>query len=185
MKILNNYFINELQINKEQKKSNNFKILFIIKDILLKIDQIRNIDKNIHGSIHINNIINIEQIKDVLSSLFKNKNKFLKNSPDDPIDFLFIIINILHALKLQKESEDNCYGECFGHKNLWMNILRVYECECKAKSNKILNKNNYFIDIPINSILKNISNNNFNDMNRNLFCFYKDVISKVDIKINM
>ena len=184
MKKLNYYFISELQLNKEQKKSNNFKILFIIKDILLKIDQIRNIDKSINGSIHINNIINIEQIKDDLSSLFKNKKKFLKNAPDDPIDFLFIIINILHALKLQKESDDNCYGECFGHKNLWMNILRVYECECKAKSNKILNKNNYFIDIPINSIFKNISNYNFNEINQKLFIFYKDLISKFKVKAN-
>ena len=183
MKKLNNYFISEMQINKEQKKSNNFQILFIIKDILLKIDQIRNIDKSINSSIHINNIINIEQIKDVLSNLFKNKKKFLKNSPDDPIDFLFIIINILHGLKLQKESEDNCCGECFGHKNLWMNIMRVFECECKAKSNKILNKNNYFIDIPLNSIFKNISNYNFNDINRKLFIFYKDVIAKVSVKV--
>lgn len=183
MKKLNNYFIIELQQNKEQKNSNIFKVLYIIKDILLKIDQIRNIDKNINGSLHINNIINIEQIKDVLSNLFKHKKKFLKNAPDDPIDFLFIIINILHSIKLQKESDDNCYGECFGHKNLWINISRVYECECKAKSNQSLNKNNYFIDIPINSIFKKKPNYNFNELNGKLFTFYKEALSKAGINV--
>ena len=76
--------------------------------------------------------------------------------PDDPIDFLYVIINSLHLLKLKKgiidnpNSKSSCSEECFSHKNLSINILKLYKCECKGRDNKMISKNNYFIDIPLN-----------------------------------
>ena len=187
MKLLNNYFVNELQLSNEQNNSNKEKLLIIIKDILIKIEQIRNIDKNINNSININNIINIEQLKEHLSNLFKSKNKFLKNSPDDPIDFLYIIINLLHSLKAkkeQKEASNIICSDCFSHKYLWIKMLKIYECECKSQSKKILNKNNFFIDIPISIIINKFIKNNLFDMYQKLFIYYRQIISNTIINID-
>jgi hypothetical protein len=190
MKLLNNYILNELQLNKIQQNSSNGKLLLIIRDILIKIDQIRNIDKNINNNININNIINIEILKENLSTLFKSKKKFQKNAPDDPIDFLYVIINSLHLLKLKKgiidnpNSKSSCSEECFGHKNLSINILKLYECECKGRDNKMISKNNYFIDIPLNLILNKFSKNNLNEINQKLFVYYKHMMSKANINID-
>ena len=159
MKLLNEYFLNDLQLNNRKHITNKEKLLIIIKDILLKIDIIRNKDKNLNNSIHINNIINIEQLKENLSNLFKDKKKFLKNSPDNPIDFLYVIINLLHSLKAkmkQNQIPNNLVCEnCFSHKYLWIKMLKIYECECKGQSKKILNRNNFFIDIALNIIINN------------------------------
>ena len=188
MKLLNKYLINDLKINEENiNNSPKEKFLSIIKEILFKIDQIRNSDKYINSSLHINNIINIETLKDNLSSLFKNKKKFMKSSPDEPIDFLYIIINFLHSLKIKKDnSEINnvCSSDCFSHKYLWIKMLKIYECECKGQSKKILNKNNYFIDIPINIIINKYFKNNIYDINQKLFIYYKQIISNVTINID-
>ena len=188
MKLLNNYILNELQLNNKQKNTNKEKLLLIVRDILIKIDNIRNIDKNVNSSVNINNIINIEQLKEILSVLFKNKKKFLKNSPDDPIDFLFVIINYLHSLKAKKEQnekhKEKCFDDCFSHKNLWINLVRIYECGCKAHSKQILNRNNYFLDIPINIIIKNFIKNNLQDINQKLFIFYKQIISNIKISLD-
>ena len=186
MKLLNNYFLNELKLSNDQNNSNKVKLLLIIKDILIKIDQIRNIDKNINNSIHINNIINIEQLKEHLSGLYKAKKKFIKNYPDDPIDFLYIIINLLHSLKEkkeQKEASNLLCSDCFSHKNLWIKLLKMYECECKAQSKKILNKNNYFIDIPINLIINKFIKNNLFDMNQKLFIYFRQIITNTLINM--
>ena len=188
MKLLNEYFLNDLQLNNRKHITNKEKLLIIIKDILLKIDIIRNKDKNLNNSIHINNIINIEQLKENLSNLFKDKKKFLKNSPDNPIDFLYVIINLLHSLKAkmkQNQIPNNLVCEnCFSHKYLWIKMLKIYECECKGQSKKILNRNNFFIDIAINIIINNYSKSNLYEMNQQLFSYYKQIISKININMD-
>ena len=188
MKLLNNYLITEIKFNNKEKINSREILLSIIRDILIKIEQVRNKDANVNNSIHINNIINIEQLKENLSNLFKDKKKFVKNNPDDPIDFLYIIINFLHSLKIKKESNElynnACSEDCFSHKYLWIKMLKIYECECKAQSKKILNKNNYFIDIPINVIINKFLKTNIYDMNQNLFIYYKKIISNHIINID-
>ena len=188
MKLINNYFLNELELNDKDLNSINGKVLLIIRDILIKIDKIRNTGKNINNSIHINNIINIEKLKEVLLNIFKSRKKFQKYSIDDPIDFLFVIINSLHFLKLKKENNINsktiCSEDCFSHKHLNINILKINECECKGRSNKILIKNNYFIDIPINLIINKYSKNNIYDINQKLFIYYKHMMTKAHIHID-
>ena len=189
MKLLNYYFINELKLNKEESLSGKEKILSIIKDILIKIDQIRNIKKNTNNNLHINNIINIEQLKDSLSNLYKTRKKFLKNAPDDPIDFLYSIINFLHSLTDKKlyndEVSNNLYcQDCFSHKYLWLKLIKIYECECKSQSKKIINKNNYFIDIPMNILINKFKKNNIYDINQKLFIYYKQIISNTDVKMD-
>ena len=120
--------------------------------------------------------------------MFKDKKKFVKNNPDDPIDFLYIIINFLHSLKIKKESNElynnACSEDCFSHKYLWIKMLKIYECECKAQLKKIINKNNYFIDIPINVIINKFLKTNIFDMNQNLFIYYKKIISNHIINID-
>ncbi len=192
MRLLNNYILDGLQLNEKQLNSNNGKLLSIISNILIKIEQIRNIDKTVNNSININNIINIEILKENISNLFKSKKKFQKNAPDDPIDFLFVIINSLHLLKLKNlnyenpnpNSKMNCSEDCFSHKNLSINILKLYECECKGRDNKMISKNNYFIDIPINLILNKYSKKNLNDINQKLFLYYKHMMTKANINID-
>ena len=191
MKLLNNYLINEFKANENVQNINNLspkeKFLSIIKDILVKIEQIRNTDKYVNNSININNIINIEALKDNLSNLFKNKKKFLKSSPDEPLDFLYVIINFLHSLKIKKDNgevNNVCESDCFSHNYLWVKMLKYYECECKGQSKKILNKNNYFIDIPINLIINKYYKNNMYDINQRLFIYYKQLISNFTINID-
>ena len=188
MKLLNNYLITEVKFNNKEKLNSKDKLLSIIRDILIKIEQVRNKDTNVNNSIHINNIINIEQLKENLSNLFKDKRKFIKNNPDDPIDFLYVIILFLHSLKIKKENNELtnniCSDDCFSHKYLWIKMLKIYECECKAQSKKILNKNNFFIDIPINIIINKFLKTNIYDMNQNLFIYYKKIISNHIINID-
>ena len=192
MKLLNNYLINEFKINENEQNINinlspKEKFLSIIKNILVKIEQIRNSDKSVNNSININNIINIETLKDNLSNLFKNKKKFLKSSPDEPLDFLYVIINFLHSLKIKKDNgevNNVCASDCFSHNYLWVKMLKHYECECKGQSKKILNKNNYFIDIPINIIINKYYKNNMYDINQKLFIYYKQIISNITINID-
>ena len=192
MKLLNNYLIKEFKTNETEQNINinlspKEKFLSIIKDILVKIEQIRNSDKYVNNSININNIINIEALKDNLSNLFKNKKKFLKSSPDEPLDFLYVIINFLHSLKIKKDNgevNNVCESDCFSHNYLWVKMLKYYECECRGQSKKILNKNNYFIDIPINLIINKYYKNNMYDINQRLFIYYKQLISNFTINID-
>ena len=184
MTLINNYIINEVEFNNKFniKHQNLRELLLIIRDILMKIDQIKNINNINNNSNHINNIINIEQLKENLSELYKNENKFLKNYPDDPMDFLYIIINYFHEINTNKSSNKIC-NECFSHKNISMIIYKVYECECKARSKIILtNNNNYFLDIPINIIINKNSKKNLIDMNQMLFNYYQKLIYSIKIK---
>ena len=182
MNLINNYIINEIQFsNKIFGKNQNLReLLLIIRDILIKIDKIKN--KNNINNNHINNIINIEQLKENLSELFKNENKFIKNSPDDPMDFLYIIINFFHDINANRTAKKIC-KECFSHKNISMIIYKVYECECKAQPKFILpNNNNYFLDIPINIIINKYSKKNLIDINQMLFNYYQKLIYNIKIK---
>ena len=182
MNLLSNYIINEIQLDNEISNNNQDKrdLLLIIRDILTKIDQIKNLN-NINKNILINNIINIEHLKEKLSELFKNENKFWKDSPDDPMDFLYVLINYLHDLNINKPIKKIC-DECFSHKNLSMILYKVYECECKAESKLYLTNNNYFLDIPINIIINKFSEINITGMNQMLFNYYQKLIYNVKIK---
>ena len=178
MPLISNYIINDFKFNigtNINEISNQ--ILLIIHDILIKIERIKNMNQNNN----INNIINIEQLKDGLYGLFKNRNKFLKNSLDDPMDFLYIIIKLLHDFNKNNLNDKTC-NECFSHKNISFNLYKIYECECKAKSNPILGINNYFLDIPLNIIINRLTKIKIKDMNQMLFDYYKKLIYNIKIK---
>ena len=184
MDLINNYIINELNLSKESEDNNSKDIkdiLLIIRDILIKINQIKFSKKNNNNNFYINNIINIEQLKENLSELFSKENKFLKNSPDDPMDFLYIIINSFHDLTSNKSIKKFC-NDCFSHENISMILYKAYECECKAQTKPILNINNYFIDIPINNIINKYSKEQLITINQMLFNYYQKLISNIKIK---
>ena len=180
MPLFSNYIINEIQFLNDNNQ-NMKEILLIISDILLKIDHIKN-SNNMNKNIYINNIINIEQLKEILSETFKKENKFLKKSPDDPIDFLYTIINNLHELNISNRPIKKICDECFSHKNLSITLYKLYECECKAQSNLYLSINNYFIDIPINIIIKKFGKMSLTNMNQMLFNYYQKLIYNIKIK---
>ena len=180
MPLLNNYIINEI-IFLNDHNPNIKEILLIIRDILMKIENIKN-SSNINRNIHINNIINIEQLKEKLSEAFKSENKFSKNSPDDPIDFLYAIINNIHELNMSNKPTKKICNECFSHRNLFMTLYKLFECECKAQSNLYLTNNNYFLDIPINIIIKKFSEMNLTNMNQMLFKYYQKLIYNIKVK---
>ena len=189
MPLINNYIINEIQVNEDSKKKEFYDMLIIIQEILIKISKIKNANKNQNNNRHINNIIIIDQLKDNLSELFKNKNKFMKNSPDDPMDFLYIIINFIHNLSTKNELNNDrrikhICNECFSHKNLSNIIYKVYECECRGQSKPTLSINNYILEIPINIIINKFSKNSLTDMNQMLFNYYHKLIDKIKINGN-
>ena len=183
MQLFQNFIINEWNPNNnlDQENNNIEQILLLIRDILIKIERIknRNIDEN--NNAKINNIINIEQLKENLSESFKTQNKFLKNFPDDPMDFLYIIFNSFHDLNPTKLKKKVC-NECFCHKNISIVLYKLYECECSAQSKPILSNNNYILDIPINIIINKFLSNKLKDMNQMLFIFYQQLIQNIKIK---
>ena len=147
----------------------------------MKIEKIRSKNKDRNNNTKINNIINIEQLKENLCELFKSKNKFMKNSSDDPLDFLYIIFNSFHDLNPIISKKRIC-NECFCHKNISIVLYKLYECECRAQSKPIININNYFLDIPINIIINKFISNKLKDMNQMLFIYYQLLIQNVKIK---
>ena len=187
MPLFNDFIINEWNINVEENYNNNSnnnkveQILLLIREILMKIEKIRNKNKYRNNNTKINNIINIEQLKENLCELFKSKNKFMKNSSDDPLDFLYIIFNSFHDLNPIISKKRIC-NECFCHKNFSIVLYKLYECECRAQSKPILNINNYFLDIPINIIINKFISNKLKDMNQMLFIYYQLLIQNVKIK---
>ena len=182
MTLFNNFIINEWNPNNALENENNNieQIILLIKDILIKIENIKNRNKD-RNNTKINNIINIEQLKENLSELFKTKNKFLKNFPDDPMDFLNIIFNSLHDLNPIISKKKIC-KECFPHKNISIVLYKLYECECGAQSKPILSNNNYFLDIPINIIINKFLSIKLKDMNQMLFIYYQQLIQNIKIK---
>ena len=182
MTLFNNFIINKWNSNNvpENENNNNEQILLLIKDILIKAEKIKNRNKD-KNSDKINNIINIEHLKENLSDLFKSKNKFLINCPDDPIDFLYIIFNSFHELNPIIPKKKIC-NECFPHKNISIVLYKLYECECGAQSKPILNVNNYILDIPINIIINKFLSIELKDMNQMLFIYYQQLIHNVKIK---
>ena len=182
MTSFNNFIINEWNPNNEHENKNNNieQILLIIKDILIKIEKIKNRNKD-RNNTKINNIINIEQLKENLSELFKTKNKFLQNFPDDPTDFFYIIFNSFHDLNSIISKNKIC-NECFPHKNISIVLYKLYECQCGAQSKPILSNNNYFLDIPINIIINKFISYKLKDMNQMLFIYYHQLIQNVKIK---
>ena len=169
MSLFNDFIINEWNINVEENYNNNSnnnveQILLLIREILMKIEKIRSKNKDRNNNTKINNIINIEQLKENLSELFKTKNKFLKNFPDDPMDFFYIIFNSFHD------------------KNISIVLYKLYECQCGAESKPILSNNNYFLDIPINIIINKFISYKLKDMNQMLFIYYHQLIQNVKIK---
>ena len=169
MPLFNDFIINEWNINVEENYNNNSnnnveQILLLIREILMKIEKIRSKNKDRNNNTKINNIINIEQLKENLCELFKSKNKFMKNSSDDPLDFLYIIFNSFHDL-IPIISKKRICNEC-----------------CRAQSKPIININNYFLDIPINIIINKFISNKLKDMNQMLFIYYQLLIQNVKIK---
>ena len=186
MPLFNDFIINEWNINVEENYNNNSnnnveQILLLIREILMKIEKIRSKNKDRNNNTKINNIINIEQLKENLCELFKSKNKFMKNSSDDPLDFLYIIFNSFHDLNPIISKKRIC-NECFCHKNISIVLYKLYECECRAQSKPIININNYFLDIPINIIINKFISNKLKDMNQMLFIYYQLLIQNVKIK---
>ena len=186
MPLFNDFIINEWNINVEENYNNNSnnnveQISLLIREILMKIEKIRSKNKDRNNNTKINNIINIEQLKENLCELFKSKNKFMKNSSDDPLDFLYIIFNSFHDLNPIISKKRIC-NECFCHKNISIVLYKLYECECRAQSKPIININNYFLDIPINIIINKFISNKLKDMNQMLFIYYQLLIQNVKIK---
>ena len=172
IKPLFNYILTLSQNN--NNSSYDYSILSSIKEILEKVQKSPN-DK-----------INIRKIKEELSSLFKNRRKFIFNHPDDPVDFLFIILNSIHSFVIKSPineiSDEICNYKCFSHKFIWMDLTRIDECGCNGTSRRLFSNHNYITDIPMNNIfnyINNIQKNpnyNITEINQKLFLYYKDIL---------
>lgn len=140
MKKLRNYIINELSEIKE--KDQKSKLLYYIRTILLKYPDNKKID--------------LTSLRNCLAELFQNRRKFLLDHPDDPCDCYFAIINSLHSFFMQFNSneitDESCREKCFAHRFLWLDLLRVDECECKGTTKRLFSNFNYVFDIPMEQI---------------------------------
>ena len=169
-------YIMHLSQNKNNS-SYDYSILSSIKEILQKVQKNPN-DK-----------INIRKLKDDLSSQFKNRRKFLLNHPDDPVDFLFIILNSIHSFVIKSPineiSDEICNYKCFSHKYIWMDLTRIDECGCNGTSRRLFSNHNYITDIPMNKIFNYINNlqknpkYNITEINQKLFTYFKDILKNV------
>ena len=157
--------------------SKDYTILSVLKEIFLKVQKSPN-DK-----------INIRKLKEILSSEYKNRRKFLLNHPDDPVDFFFIILNAIHSFVIKSPineiSDEICNYKCFSHKYIWMDLTRIDECGCNGTSRRLFSNHNYITDIPMNKIfnyLNNIQKNskyNITEINQKLFFCYKDILKNL------
>ena len=175
IKPLFNYIINLSQ--SPNKSSYDYNLLLSLKEILQKVQKSPN-DK-----------INIRKLKEDLSSQFKNRRKFILNHPDDPVDFLFIILNSIHSFAIKSPineiSDEICNYKCFSHKYIWMDLTRIDECGCNGTSRRLFSNHNYITDIPMNKIFNYINNlqknpkYNITEINQKLFVYYKDILKNL------
>ena len=175
IKPLFSYILNLSQ--SPNKSSYDYSLLLSLKEILLKVQKSPN-EK-----------INIRKLKEELSSQFKNRRKFILNHPDDPVDFLFIILNSIHSFAIKSPineiSDEICNYKCFSHKYLWMDLTRIDECGCNGTSRRLFSNHNYITDIPINKIFNYINNlqknpkYNITEINQKLFLYYKDILKNL------
>jgi hypothetical protein len=80
LKILRNYFLNELSINEKDTK---YKLLSEMQNLLLKYSKNKRID--------------LTKLRNSLADLFQNRRKFLIDQPDDPVDCYFTFLNAIHS----------------------------------------------------------------------------------------
>ena len=182
IKPLFNYILSVSQNN--PNPPHDYHLIFCLKEIFQKVQKSPN-DK-----------INIRKLKESLSSLFKNRRKFILNHPDDPVDFLFILLNSIHSFIIKSPineiSDEICNYKCFSHKYLWMDLTRIDECGCNGTSRRLFSNHNYITDIPMNQIFNYINNNlqknpkfNISEINQKLFFCYKDIIKNFSMNCPM
>ena len=182
IKPLFNYILSVSQNN--PNPPHDYHLIFCLKEIFQKVQKSPN-DK-----------INIRKLKEALSSLFKNRRKFILNHPDDPVDFLFILLNSIHSFTIKSPineiSDEICNYKCFSHKYLWMDLTRIDECGCNGTSRRLFSNHNYITDIPMNQIFNYININlqknpkfNISEINQKLFFCYKDIIKNFSMNCPM
>ena len=140
MKKLRNFILNELSELKE--KDNKSKLLYYIRNILIKYPESKKIE--------------LTQLRSCLAELFQNRRKFLIDHPDDPCDCYFAIINAIHSFYMQYNpneiTDESCREKCFAHKCLWLDLLRIDECECRGSTKRLFSNFNYVFDVPMEQI---------------------------------
>ena len=122
--------------------------------------------------------IDLSKFSYTLSQTFNNS--FQYNTPNDPIDVYFALVNLIHDISSSSTTskDDNC--TCIVHQHLHINLTKEDECECSSIINSKLPNNYYLIDIPTLDILKQCTNHSdkvYYNIKEKLFDFFKKTIS--------
>ena len=174
-----NYVLNISQTQNNPANSQEYNIIFCLKEIFQKVQKAPN-DK-----------INIRKLKESLSSQFKNRRKFILNHPDDPVDLFFILLNSIHSFIIKSPineiSDEICNNKCFSHKYIWMDLTRIDECGCNGTSRRLFSNHNYITDIPMYQIFNYVKNSKYNisEINQKLFFCYKDILKNLTMNCPM
>ena len=174
-----NYILNISQAQNNPANSQEYNIIFCLKEIFQKVQKAPN-DK-----------INIRKLKESLSSQFKNRRKFILNHPDDPVDLFFILLNSIHSFIIKSPineiSDEICNNKCFSHKYIWMDLTRIDECGCNGTSRRLFSNHNYITDIPMYQIFNYVKNSKYNisEINQKLFFCYKDILKNLTMNCPM
>ena len=142
--------------------------------------------KNIFVKYPENKKIDISKFRYAFALLFKSAmtNKFEYDKPNDPCEFYFAFVNMLHSIYNDKPLNDIFIGEndekcnCIAHKTLYINIIKHDECECSSINRTKCSSHNCIIDIPIEKVIAislNHSTNIFYSKEK-LFSFFKSSI---------
>jgi len=59
-----------------------------------------------------------------------------------------------------------CTSKCPSHKNFWIDLCRIEDCECKGSSKRFYSHHNYIFDVPLDKIFQLSNNLNLIEMSK-------------------
>ncbi len=156
LKELRNYILEEMRLSDKDTKN---KLLVDLRNVISKYSQGLKVD--------------VSKLRISLADQFQNRRKFLLEQPDDPLDCYFAFLNAIHSYKMDSplnEVVDNmCTStstKCVSHKNFWIDLCRIDECECKGSSKRYYSNHNYIFDIPLQKLFEMSNNMNLVEMSK-------------------
>ena len=157
MSKIRNYVIFDMLISETDYKN---KILINLQNLFKKMQAI--LKNNSSDSV---SVLSLNELRKTLSDSFQSRRKFLLDYPDDPTDVFYALINSLHSFhvkgNLNEIKDSTCNMKCFAHKNFFMDLYRIDQCECKGRSKRLYSFHNYVFDVPLDRILDISQNLNF------------------------
>lgn len=69
---------------------------------------------------------------------------------------------------LSEVKDSNCSSRCIAHKNFWIDLSRIDECECGGIGKRFFSYHNYLFDIPMDKVFSLCNNINLIEMSKSI-----------------